>query len=247
VLHVVTVITQDYLARGRTYLDSCVRLSARLWCLTLGWESAPALAAGCPHLTFRHLPRHPSDSFGMSQWGRALDALPEVAEGDVLIQVDADVVVQRDFTHGERARLKAYDGMALGAGPNAGPGDNLWDESWRIRLVGWRDGGEAVLRGIPCSNGGVLAARPAAWRRLRTAYEVRCQDFYRLTQHRSRCQWLLNFCLREAGLRVDVLPGEVHSHGHFRTPAGVSFGPGGEVYCWGRVVLFAHALAVPRS
>jgi hypothetical protein len=109
------------------------------------------------------------------------------------------------------------------------------------------DGGEAVLRSIPCYNGGVLAARPAAWRRLRVAYEARCHDFYRLTLHRSRCQWLINFCLREAGLRVDVLPGEVHSHGHFRTPPGVSFGPGGEVYCWGRLVLFAHALAAPAS
>jgi hypothetical protein len=247
VLHVVTVITQDYLARGRAYLDSCVRLSARLWCLTLGWDAPPALAAQCPHLTFRYLSRHPSDSFGMTQWGRTLDALPEVAEGDVLIQVDADVVVQRDFTRAELSRLEAYDTAVLGAGVNAGPTDNLWDESERIRLVGWRDSGEAVLRGIPCYNGGVLAARPAAWRKLRTAYEARCQDFYHLTHHRSRCQWLTNLCLREAGLCVDVLPGEIHSHGHFRVPPGASFGPGGEVYCWGRVVLFAHAMAAPRS
>jgi hypothetical protein len=241
-IHVVTVITEDYLPRADGFLYSLRRLKdCRRWCFTLGWEAPPALAASYFSVTFLPLPRHDSDSFGMCQSGRAAAALPEVGRNDTVIQVDADVVVQRNFTAQERGRLAAYDNGILGAAPNAGPGDNLWDESARIHLVGWTEGGEPALRALPCYNGGVLAARPRAWRRLRLAYEKRAAAFYTQSGHRSRCQWLLNWCFREAGLAVDVLPGSFHSHGHFGRPAGVTLDAAGVAHWGGLPVLFRHA------
>jgi hypothetical protein len=107
-IHVVTVITEDYLPRADGFLYSLRRLKdCRRWCFTLGWEAPPALAASYFSVTFLPLPRHDSDSFGMCQSGRAAAALPEVGRNDTVIQVDADVVVQRNFTAQERGRLAA--------------------------------------------------------------------------------------------------------------------------------------------
>jgi hypothetical protein len=240
--HVVSVITENYVPRARPFLASLARVrGARRWCVCLGFSPGP-LAAEYPWVTFREMPRHWSESSGMLQTGRWLDVLPEIRDADVVTLSDADVLIQRDFSAEELVTIGGLPEDAFAAAWNARQGDNLAEEARRITLAddGSYGGPEALAR-VPCFNCGVLAMRAGAWRRLRDLYEESCRDFYARSSHRSRCQFLVNYCLHRLGLRHVLLDAETHSHGHFSVPPDVTFRGG--TACYGdTVVMFRHAL-----
>jgi hypothetical protein len=233
-----TCVTENYVPRARPFLASLARVqSARLYCVCMGFDPG-GLRAEFPYVDFRSMSRHPSESFGMLQTGRWLDVLP-TEDGDPLyVLSDADAIVQRDFTSAELARFARYDGDTVGAGWNACEGDELAAEADRIRLAGRERYGDLSR---PCFNCGVLAARASVWRRLRDEYESRCAEFYALTMHRSRSQFLLVWCMHRLGFRVDVLPVNLHANGHFGVPSGVEMRDG-LAWAGGDPVLFRHAL-----
>jgi hypothetical protein len=237
--HVVTVITENYIPRARPFLASlALARSARRWVICNGFNPGP-LAAEFPYLTFRRMEASDLDSFGMSQFGRWLDVLPEVRDTDVVVLSDADVVCQRDLAAAERALLAGLPDDVFAAAWNAGPGDDLAAEADRIGLADRARWGP--LSGVAVVNCGVLAMRASAWRRLRELYEARAGEFYRRTSHRCRCQWLVCWCLRVLGLRHVLLDAATHAHGHFSIPPGVTFA-GGAALAGATPVLFRHCL-----
>lgn len=238
VLHLATSLTEDYLDRGRPFLRSLARVrQARCWCVCYGWTPTPGLRRDVPHLSFGTMPRHASESFGMIQHGRWLDALPDIESGAVAILSDADGEFQRDLAASEVRRLLAYDDETFGAGWNSGPDDDLIAEGERIGL---RD--HKVFPGeAPLYNCGLLVMRTPLWRRLQDLYESRCEEFYGLSNHRSRCQWLVCWCLSQIGAKIDLLGREIHTQSHFGVPEGVSFG-GDLLYHQGTPILFRHRL-----
>lgn len=242
-IHVLTILTPDYLHYARGFLRSAAVLDARLWVACLGWEADPEVRQAAPAWHFRGLCRDASDmGGGMVQSGRAIEVIDCLDDADVVVQVDADVRVQRDFLPHERETLDALDKGTLLAEWNGWPGDTLLDEAPRIGLDPATWGGVEYLKSIPCYNFGCVAGRPAAWRRLHLEYEHHWERFAPLSEHRSKVQLLLNGCSRAAGLKMGLLPPGFHVHGHFGRPEGVRWGEDGTAYCRGRAVLFAHAL-----
>jgi hypothetical protein len=47
--------------------------------------------------------------------------------------------------------------------------------------------------------------------------------------------------MHKLSIKVDQLPGEIHSHGHFGVPEGVEM-RFGQAYCRGKLVMFRHHL-----
>jgi hypothetical protein len=237
--YLVTTVTAGYVPRARPFLASLALVrSARRWVICNGFDPGP-LAAEFPFLTFRRMEASDLDSFGMSQFGRWLDVLPEARDEDVVLLSDADVVCQRDLAAAERALLAGLPDDAFAAAWNAGPGDDLVAEADRIGLDDRARWGP--LSGAPVVNCGVLAMRASAWRRLRELYEARAGEFYARASHRCRTQWLVCWCLRALGLRHVLLDAATHAHGHFSTPPGVTFA-GGAALAGATPVLFRHAL-----
>lgn len=235
-------ITENYVPRARPFLASLAYVHhARRWCVCLGFSPGP-LADAFPHVEFREMVHHWSESSGMLQTGRWLDVLPEVRAEDVVLLSDADVLVQRDFSAADLVLLADLPEDAFAAAWNAHEGDNLAEEARRIDLAddGFY-GGQEALAWVPCFNCGVLAMRAGAWRRLREEYEAGCRDFYARTSHRSRIQFLVCLCLHRLGLRHVLLDAAFHSHGHFSAPPGVTFA-GGAALAGTTPVLFRHAL-----
>lgn len=244
-MRLVSMLTENYVERARPFLHTVGRLSDIrhcIVCLEFSHESMQRRYA-FPH--FFSMPRHWSESsLGILQHGRWLDALWDALDDEVYLLSDADIVVQRDFTPEERERFESCGENSFLAGWNAGEGDNLLREAERISLSPKANNlmvSDTAWSIIPCFNTGILAMRGRNWKRLRDLYESRCERFYVLTSHRSRGQWLMNWCLHRLGLTPGILPGAVHSHGHMGVPKEVTIRDG-VAYYRDKVVLFRHAL-----
>lgn len=259
-LHLVSLLTENYVPRALPFLNSLSNfagLGRAIVCLGFDPESH-GLNTGYRSLSFYTMPRHWSESsLGILQHGRWADALPEFHDDDVYLLSDADIIVQRPMYPGEHDLFTNCPADMFLAGWNAfGPGelhvngDNLLLEAERIGLTeNCNDYSEKHLAfgtpaswgKIPCFNTGILAMRGITWKRLRDLYESRCERFYKLTSHRSRGQWLMNYCLHRLGLKANVLPLTVHSHGHMGIPKGVTLRDGTACY-HNEVILFRHAM-----
>lgn len=263
-MRLVSMLTENYVGRAAPFLRSLSRLSGVDCCIIrLGFgcrEKIDLRSTFGDGLYYYDVPRHWSESScGIMQHGRWLDALPDMRNDEVYLLSDADIIVQRDFTLEERELFESCGENSFLAAWNAFEGDHLTAEADRIDLTprdqcGFFENHRLVADGIfceqcdwlriPCFNTGILAMRGRSWKRLRDLYESRCERFYKLTSHRSRGQWLMNFCFARLGLKPEILSGEVHSHGHFGVPSDVSFRStnGHNVaYYRDKPILFRHA------
>jgi len=193
-----------------------------------------------------------SHSHKMIQAGQFLDALPEIEPDDLVCLTDLDIEIQRDFTEQEWQHLEEYlwkDEIACYW--NCLETDNLELEAKRIELSEeWKNryGNNEHLRQISCMNCGVLIARASVFRKIQTVYEGLCQEFYANAPHRSRCQFLLNWCFHRMGLEVVTLSGRIHQHAHLVDvhrgdiilPAGASMRLRTVMFD-GKPVIFKHA------
>lgn len=223
-------------------------------------------------LDFFYWDRPATHSHNMVQWGVFLDALPFAQPDDLICLTDTDLVVQRDLTEAEWSQIEAAcaDGNFC-ASWNCGQTDTLWAEAQRLQLgrkwladnlndllPAMQTDGQCKLdvleyaySQLPCFNCGVLFATVATFRRLQRAYESRCEEFYKATAHRSRCQLLMNYCLWVEGIGVAELPPQVHVHGHWADGKSVllpegSHWRGSDLWVGEEKVVFRHNLEAPQ-
>lgn len=273
--YLVSVITPNYVLKAGHYLDSlwCVKSAKKVCVLMDTPEPKSAVASSVWRALQAEMyvdvqtplwSRPDCHSHNMVQWGRFLDALPSAAPDDLICLTDTDLVVQRDLTEAEWSLIEAAcaDGNFC-ASWNCGWSDSLLAEAERIRLdQKWLQREFAKIENqqkecefweqwfvrIPCFNCGVLFATAATFRRLQAAYESRCAEFYAATSHRSRCQFLMNYCLWIEGIGVAELPASVHVHGHCGS-AGLPEGThwrGTELWVGEEKVVFRHNLEAPQ-
>lgn len=246
-LNLVTAVTADYPHTERWLESTKVVKSAKVWCvMCIGFsdetkERSSDWVHKYPHVNFRTMPRHWSESHGMLQHGRALDAIPELGPEDVVCQVDADIIVQREFLEYE-SRTDLVTGNFF-MGYNKSPEDSLADEAKRIGLdqKAWGNPGRFDCHN-KIGNCGVMMARISDFIALRDEYERWCTRFYAQCRHRCRCQYLINWCIKRLGFFCPIFwIGAWHQHGHFGTPEGVELIDG--KWCYnGEVIMFAHKL-----
>lgn len=250
-LHLVCVVTDNYLDRARAFLRSLLVIrTARCHCVCHGFKPSGRLVELYPWVEFHFMPFAPSQSHGMIQHGRFLDALPQFGGDELVVLSDADVLVQRDFRPEELARFHAYDMSTMGLGRNSHDTDTLAEEKQRIGILGDEVNPYQGLElgQIPVYNCGVMVGRVALFRRLQSEYETDCFEFYGRCGHRSRCQFHICLALHRLSVVVDRLGGELHTHGHFGFPPGAELRHEPEVrreqvlYWRGSLVMFRHAI-----
>jgi hypothetical protein len=237
VLTVVTTATPDY-PKPWVFPTLGLLRECRVVCLLhpedrrplpRGAERSPYLTPGVLH-----------------QDGRFLDAVPGVADDDLVVLADADGVFQRDWDPDELDELDALKG-GVALGYNVRPGQRGAEEYGRLcprqPLAGAAAAlglPEEVLRGCWVYNTGFMAARAGVWRHIRRLFAdtfgERGPDLFGLP---SWPQYLLCclFCLH--GIPVNELGYGTHSHGHCPlTPK--HHVARRQLYYAGRLVLFAH-------
>jgi hypothetical protein len=176
----------------------------------------------------------------MVQHGEFLDLIPEAEVTDLVCLSDMDMVVQRDMTLLEHRRFKNL-GMRDACMLLNRPGDTLKDEAERINLDLSIFCPEAAR--LSCHNCGVIIGRVGLFESLRKVYAISCGNFYQMTQHRSRCQFLMNWCLKRVMMvNVKDMPREIHTHGHFGIPEDAKIDDEGRLTYKNKVVMFRHKI-----
>jgi hypothetical protein len=198
------------------------------------------LRRSMPYLDYRKLPLPPTVSSGMVQ-DSFVDAFSEAADDDLLILTDMDIRIQRDLTEAEwKWAEAAIDSHSIGVYYNCGDGDTLAMEAQRIGLSQqWIERWVPVdLSDVPVRNCGVMVARASVYRQIRKVYGRYYEEFA-ASAHRSKCQFLLNFCWWRMGMNVVVLPSQWHQHGHARAADGSVLLPASSGAEFRQSVLFA--------
>ncbi len=168
---------------------------------------------------------------------------PDGRDDDLIVFTDGDICLQRWFEASELEWLAAMGERGVAAGYNEGPFGTLDREA---RLLHPHQGLEAVRNAFPgdweswpCLNTGVLIAKRAAYRRLCEAYVERFPEIDALLGHYAKQQWLLSWLIHSNGFTVELLPGEIHTHGCHPLPLQASR-VGDELFFSGKRVMFRH-------
>ncbi len=243
-MYLVSCMTEDYVHRTGPYLNSLSNVTGVTKVVAcVGFQPSLEIKSQYPDIDFRHMELPASHSFGMVQHGCFLEVLQELKSDELIILSDMDIIIQRDFTPGERKRFSKYDGQTIGMALNMIPIDTLKWESQRLNLSekGVKDFLlEPEMEYIHCYNCGVMVAQKSLFQILKVSYEIWCESFYAQTSHRSRCQFLINWCIQKEGFRIDCLLPEFHSHGHHGIPEGCSIGEDGIFRYGSKVIMFRH-------
>jgi hypothetical protein len=191
--------------------------------------------------------RIPFRSDRFYQDGRFLDALPDLDRDDVVILADADAVIQRDWSHAERALLENL-GDAFAVGYNMKPGQTGLEELDILHFA--RPPAEVaralrlplrILAETPMYNWGLVAAKVSTWRTLRMVYSAatRYLNPQDLFVHPTWMQYVLCVLLAHYQIPVVEFGYGTHSHTHFgfRPQHAHKFG---KLYYGEELVFFAH-------
>lgn len=238
-----------YANRITAWLDYATAHAPEDWrivlaCVEMGnWQHA--LANEYPSVTFISVTRvalpfiPPLDHL---QAGGFLDAIPHLADDDLILFTDGDAYLQRAPTPDEAEWFADWPADAIGLGYNDGPQDTLGTEAARLRPTG--DPADLGFDlGLPVFNLGVIVARAAAYRRWLACYVPIEADVRRMFNHHAAQQWGLCAALPATGLRTIVVPATIHAHGHYPLPFGQTLGRAqGRITVDGTVALFRHHL-----
>jgi hypothetical protein len=262
-MYLVSVVTPDYVAKAKQYLTTLPLIrTCRPTVILLNFTEATdpehkverALRSALDWVDFRHLSLPKTHSHNMIQHC-FLDAIPELEVKDTVCLTDTDVTIQRDFTSEELNHFHnaPYNATDIDAYYNVGADDTL---EWEAKRIGLSEEWIAKyappegLASIPCYNCGVMIGRVGTFQKVQRLYEAHCEEFYAAAAHRSRCQFLINWCWWKLGLQVRLLPHQIHQHAHLRAADGTPLLPleanarfrfGTLVTDGGSPVVFRHA------
>lgn len=207
-------VTADYIPKAIPFFGNarCIK-SVDLICITYKFNACAELQKAYPHFKFVHLAPVISESFGMIQHGRFLDAFDPGS--DLVCLCDTDILIQRDFNASELAFFEAIEKDTLAVSYNADAMDTIGKEAKRIDYAG-----DTPDEDKPLYNCGVMVGYQDIFRRVQDEYENDCQDFYSKTCNRSRCQMQFwRAWHRMPGRKqIKLLPKLIHQHGHFGFP-----------------------------
>jgi hypothetical protein len=229
-INLVFAVTDNYLDRASHFFKSLRAVkSARILGVCNGFTPAKELTDYHSHIEWHTMDRCPTESCGMIQHGRFLDALPFLQPNDLIVLSDADIIVQRDFSADEKHLFEKFDQNTISAGPNDHrlEFDNLYQEARRISIkFGFLGTYHPTdFEKIPVWNCGLLVGRAGLFRRIQESYEQDCTEFYNNCDHRSRCQFQFwHAWHRMAGPKTfKPLSMTTHAHGHFGRPPDIEF------------------------
>lgn len=164
-------------------------------------------------------------------------------EDEVILFTDGDIVMQRRPSDAEMSFFASLPDGAVTCGWNSGPSETLEVEAGRLfprysreqMINTW---GARYLT-APCYNIGVVAARRSTWRRIYAEYMAQWGKACVAFGGPARQQWLVCWVIDALGLRVDLMPYSIHTHGCYPLPAGAAI-VAGELTYQGAPVLFRH-------
>ncbi len=165
------------------------------------------------------------------QHGEFLKHLEPLADWDLIIFTDADMIMQRPFTLDELHELGRLRAGEVKVAYNEGHGWTLADEAelldqqcedWVIDSLfpGWRT--------LPGWNCGVIVARASTYRELYHMARALLPVAESCFAHYAVIQFVMCYCIGK-WLKHLLLPQSIHVHGHFGLPKNAEWDDSGNV------------------
>lgn len=236
----ISCITEDYLPIALPFLCSLSEIdSVKKKIITVDFAVSEKYKEIFKYISFCEMKMPDTNSFKMIQHGAFLDSIPDILDDEILIVSDADIFVQRDFYESELRQINSLGDNEIFIGVNDGYYDSLEKEANRIQLYPHEVFFNNLNKNLPLRNCGLMIARVSVLKRIRKEYEKNCLDFYNLTSHRSRCQYLINWCIHKLGIEMVLMSEKIHTNGHFPLSDNCKI-INGKLYYNNHIVMFKH-------
>lgn len=180
----------------------------------------------------------------MLQHGAFIKHLPPLTADDVLLFVDADMIMQRPFTPEEIEWFHRLQPDEICVGLNGPRGETLLDEAALLepQVEGWvLDSLFPGWQPLPAWNTGFVAARRSAYQRLYDMSRALMPAAESCFAHYAAVQWVMCYCIGRFLKHVE-LPQTIHLHGCWGKPEGHSWSETGEAKFNGELAAFRHAM-----
>lgn len=218
-IHILTVITENYLGIAHNFLASMDNLqNINPICICVNFH--PSKVANKFNIESFLLKTDKEKSFnGFLQHGEWLNAKYSFNNDDIYIIVDADAVIQRDLTLEEINRFSKYDDNTIGIGFNCTQLDTFEQEIPRliptipnIYDIMTKQYGSMKHR---IYNTGMMVGRLKLFKRLNEFFNKHWNQFSTYFIFPPKTQLLQNIGFRKLGFNIDELGYELHTHGHW--------------------------------
>lgn len=144
----------------------------------------------------------------------------EFTPDELVIHLDADMIMQRQMTKAEREQLECFEQGEIGMSPSAYPVITLREESFRLNP---RRGYEKINLDFPGVLGdislyccGMVVARAFTYKLLRDVYVKSIDKIVACFDHHAGSQWLLNYIVnRNSNFNVIEMSNDWHNASWF--------------------------------
>jgi lipopolysaccharide biosynthesis glycosyltransferase len=184
------------------------------------------------------------------QYGDFLAAYPNgfLADDDIIIFIDGDVILQRPFSDEELNYIKSFKYGDFGVNFNASETDSIWAEA--SRLICKQDMFAFTREWWPdniiprCYNTGCCIATVATWRTLAEKFITLWKKEGEFIVY-PNAQWLMSWLIqKDSEFTERILPLSFHTHAHFGLYPGVTIDNDGYTTRYNnKVVAFRHKIA----
>lgn len=249
-INVVTCVDYNYYSQKMgPWLEGSKRIkSANVYVVTLDFDVEESHKIKYPHVNYLRINKDQCPGINTNnciQHGDYLKLFTFLEDTDVIVCIDGDCLIQRDFSINEVNALNNWSDNAIGMNWNAGYGDTLTAEAHRIfPLVSiqtikqdWYPNTEPH-----CHNAGVIVANLKTWKLFYTKYMEYLSKVQKYFSHIAYQQWLQNWVAQTSPFYVDLLPQTFHSQGHYGHFPGCTLDTEGEFRCNGTLCWVRHKI-----
>lgn len=131
-------------------------------------------------------------------------------DDDYVCFTDGDIIMQRGLFDNEKISILNLRDDEIMVQYNAGPNDNLFDESFRL---GPKISLSLDFSKYKCYNTGMIICNIRTWKKLLLEYNIRYKIYEHYFSHYAKQQWIISYIIEEI-LKPNIVDYSLHTHYH---------------------------------
>ncbi len=219
-IYLISGVNEPYIDKAIPFIESVnANSNVKNIIITLDFLATEAQKKRFQNISFIHLDSTKVEAQNPNtclQHGGFLPALTNVAEDDIIIFTDADIIFQRAFSSKELEMFSNLKKAEIGVGYNAAPNQTLVQEFQLLEPIIDSDRIPEFFPGaekFAVYNTGVVIAKKASYQNLYTLYVNEWQKISSTCKHYAKQQWLISYLIQK-NFEPLILANELHTHDH---------------------------------
>lgn len=216
-------MTKDYFIKSNPFLEGLNNMQNNIkkFVITLGWHIEEAEFDKYKNIEFIYQDieylKDELSGFNCVQYGAFVDVL-NCNDDDIILFIDSDIVIQRDFTIDEISYLYSIKENEIAVNNNES-GRTFSEEYLYLEPIKEYQDIKSYFgineEQVYC--GGVIASSKNTWQNFRLEYLKEIKYIESCFKHYAKIQFLISIIIQQKFI-LKVLPKEIHSHGCWQIP-----------------------------